>query len=91
MKQTKWSSITFIRLANRNGEPKVSSSNIDDLPGDISDHAKRYGPQILKEIILLYSNFVLLLSISIVSTIGSWLIWPRVKFRTTGHNRNKLG
>jgi short subunit fatty acids transporter len=53
-----------------------------NLPGDISSYAKQYGPQIpLKEVILSYSNFVLLISTIDVIIFISWLVWPKIKFQ----------
>lgn len=88
---TKLQFVTFLQSISSNRTTYDSGITFEP-PGDISHHAKQYGPQIpLNEAILSYSNFVLLLSICIVSIIGSWLIWPRIKFRTTEDNRNKLG
>jgi hypothetical protein len=88
---TKLQFVTFLQSISLNRTTYDSGITFEP-PGDISHYAKRYGPQIpLNEAILSYSNFVLLLSICIVSIIGSWLIWPRIKFRTTEDNRNKLG
>jgi hypothetical protein len=58
-----------------------------NLPGDISDHAKRFGPQIpLKEALLSSTNLRLILSIIVVTTIGSRIIWSKIKLQ----NGNKM-
>jgi hypothetical protein len=53
-----------------------------NLPGDISEHLKKYGPRIpLREALFSGSNAMLLISVAVVTLIGSWLIWPKLKRR----------
>ena len=57
-----------------------------NLPGEISDHAKRFGPQIpLKEALLSSTNLILIISIIVATTIGSWIVWSKIK-RQNGRN-----
>lgn len=51
-----------------------------ELPRDVSPFAKDAGPQIpLKESLVSSTNIILLISLTVVTTLGSWLIWPNIK------------
>jgi hypothetical protein len=76
---TKIQSITYLQSINV--DPGIKSGDITlNLPGDISHHAKRFGPQIpLKEALLSSTNLILIVSIIIVATIGSRIMWYKIK------------
>jgi hypothetical protein len=75
---TKIQYITYLQSISLNRTMHNDGIKLE-LPGDISDHSKRYGPRVpLKDALLSISNVILLLSIAIVSVVGSWLIWPRI-------------
>jgi hypothetical protein len=87
---TKMQFVTFLQSLSLN-RTKYDSGITFEPPGDISHHAKELGLEIpLKEALLSFSNVILIISIVVVSIVGSWLIWPRIKFRMTEDNRNKL-
>jgi hypothetical protein len=55
-----------------------------NLPGDISPYAKSHGiPIPLREVLFSGSNVMLLISTAVVSLVGSWLMWPKLKPRMT--------
>src|SRR5262249_53371515 len=53
---------------------------IINLPGDISPLAKQYGLRIpLNEALHTVSHIILLVSLVIVTVIGSFIMWPKIK------------
>lgn len=60
----------------RTQQPK----EIINLPGDISPLAKQQGLRIpLNEAFGTISHIILLVSLVVVTVIGSWIIWPKIK------------
>jgi hypothetical protein len=75
---TKMNYITYLQSITNNSS--VDKEQPLKLPGDISPLAKKQGLHIsLKEAIFSTSNFILLISISALTVIVSWLIWPKIK------------
>jgi hypothetical protein len=76
---TKIQSITYLQSINV--DPGIKSGDITlNLPGDISHHAKRFGPQIpLKEALFSSANLILIISIIVVTSIVWWIILPRIR------------
>ena len=76
---TKIQSITYLQSINV--DPGIKSADIKlNLPGDISHHAKRFGPQIpLKEALVSGTNLMLIISIIVVTSIVWWIILPRIR------------
>jgi hypothetical protein len=71
--------ITYLQSINI--DPGIKMGDITlNLPGDISNHAKRFGPQIpLKEAFFSSTNLILIISIIVVATIGSRIMWSKLK------------
>jgi hypothetical protein len=69
--------VTYLRSISIN--TIVDDDNIIiELPGDIYPHAKIHGPKIpIKEALFSINNIILLLCITIVTVMGSWLIWQK--------------
>jgi len=81
---TKTNYITYLLSMTDNSS--VDKEQPLKLPGDISPLAKKQGLQIsLKEVLFSTSNIILLISISALTVIVSWLIWPKIKL----HPENK--
>jgi hypothetical protein len=75
---TKMSYITYFQSITNNSS--VDKEQPLKLPGDISPLAKKQGVHIsLKEAIFSTSNIILLISVSALTVIVSWLIWPKIK------------
>ena len=76
---TKIQYITYLQSINV--EPGINWGDITlNLPGDISHHAKRFGPQIpLKEALFSSANLILMISIIVVTMIGSRIRWSKIK------------
>jgi hypothetical protein len=76
---TKIQYITYLQSINI--DPGINWGDITlNLPGDISHHAKRFGPQIpLKEALFSSANLILMISIIVVTTIGSRIMWSKIK------------
>ena len=76
---TKIQDITYLQSINV--EPGIKWGDITlKLPGDISDHAKRFGPQIpLKEALFSSTGLILMISIIVVTVIGSRIMWSKIK------------
>ena len=76
---TKIQYITYLQSINV--EPGIKWGDIMlKLPGDISDHAKRFGPQIpLKEALFSSAGLILMISIIVVTMIGSRIMWSQIK------------
>lgn len=74
--------ITYIQSLSINRTTHKGELKIN-LPGDISDNAKQLGLQIpLKHVLLSSSSLTLLISISIVTVIGSLLLRHKIKYQT---------
>jgi hypothetical protein len=77
---TKTSYLTYLQTITNNSS--VDKEQPLKLPGDISPLAKKQGLHIsLKEATFSNSNIILLISISALTIIVSWLIWPKIKLR----------
>jgi hypothetical protein len=76
---TKIQYITYLQPINIG--PGIKWGDITlNLPRDISHHAKRFGPQIpLKEALFSSTNLILMISIIVVTTIGSRIMWSKIK------------
>ena len=76
---TKIQDITYLQSINV--EPGIKWGDITlKLPGDISNHAKRFGPQIpLKEALFSRTGLILMISIIVVTVIGSRIMWSKIK------------
>ena len=76
---TKIQYITYLQSINV--EPGIKWGDITlNLPGDISHHAKRFGPQIpLKEALFSSADLILMISIIVVTMIGSRIMWSKIK------------
>ena len=76
---TKIQYITYLQSINI--EPGINWGDIMlNLPGDISHHAKRFGPQIpLKEALFSSTGLILMISIIVVTMIGSRIMWSKIK------------
>src|SRR5206468_5390800 len=76
---TKIQYITYPQSINI--DPGINRDDISlNLPGDISHHAKRFGPQIpLKEAFFSSANLILMICIILVTVIGSRIMWSKIK------------
>lgn len=76
---TKIQYITYLQSINI--DPGIKSGDITlNLPGDISHHAKRFGPQIpLKEAFFSSTNLILIISTIVIAAIGGRIMWSKIK------------
>jgi hypothetical protein len=81
LNETKIRYITYFQSMTTDGGI-VQDGIILNVPGDISPNAKSHGLQIpLREAPFSGSNLILLISLAVVTLIGSWLICPKLKRR----------